>query len=419
MKKFLAVILALCLVAALFAGCGAQTNDKEPSPTKAPEVTAEPSEPTAEPEATPEVTTAPEPTKEPEPTPVPYTDPYAVEILDWEDADGFNASFDSIFVNKVKVADGDVQLWKSENDETVDGTDGKVKSIGMRGWNGFYELKQKEFGYQIDNNPVVWVKRSTEATEQGVKAVGGDYAQRFNVTIPVENLYGEGHEITVVTKLEDGSIVYLNREEALFMLYYNGPEAPETAIDGTISEGEYTAQYALKKSNAQTWTGGDIGDTDIEYYINLKDDGLYIAIDATGVSAGDMLQLNFNPGARIDDAEALFVSFVVGDELKVLQQNHTNKYVAKVDKTNGNDITASIEAKIVAKDGGYIVEAKLPADFFTVTDVEDAAGFNYGRENLYFGMFVVLGTNGYTNQSTAPETDWTCKALALHEYVAY
>ncbi|MCR5056303.1 MAG: hypothetical protein K6B54_05270 [Clostridia bacterium] len=417
MKKILAVILALCLVAALFAGCGTQTKDKENDPTQAPEVTAEPSEPTAEPEATPEANT-PEPTEEPEPTPVPFNDPYAVEILDWLDADGFNASFDSILINKQKVAEGDVSLWKSENDETVDGTGGTIKTISMRGWNGFNDLKQKEFGYQIDGNPVVWVKRATEATEPEVKAVGGDYAQRFNVTIPVENLFGEGHEITLVTRLEDGSVVYLNKEEALFMLYYNGPEAPETAIDGTIGKGEYNAQYSLNKKTAKTWTGSEIGDTAIEYYVSLKEDGLYLAIDATGVAAGDMLQLNFNPGARIDDSTGLFVSFVVGEELKVLQHNHTNKYVTEVNQS-GNDITASINAKIVAKEGGYVVEAMIPADFFGVTDVEKADEFNYGRENLYFGMFAVLGANGYTNQSTAPGTDWTCKGLALHEYIAY
>jgi len=418
MKKFLAVILALCLVAALFAGCGT-TQNKEDKPTKAPEATEAPADPTDAPEPTP--TTEATPTTEPvtpEPTPVPFNDPYAVEILDWLDADGFNASFDSIYINKQKVAEGDVSLWKSENDETVDGTDGKIKSIGMRGWNGFYELKQKEFGYQIDNNPVVWVKRSTEATEPGVKAAGGDYAQRFNVTIPVDNIYGAGHEITVVTKLEDGSVVYLNKEEALFMLYYDGPEAPEAAIDGTITAGEYNAQYALNKKTANTWTNGEIGDTAIEYNLILRDDGVYVGIDATGVSAGDMLQLNFNPGARLEKTPGLFVSFVVGDELKVLQHNHTNKYVTEVD-ASGNDITASIEAKIVAKEGGYIIEAKLPADFFAVTDVEKADEFNYGRENLYFGMFVVLGANGYTNQSAAPSADWTCEGLGLHEYIVY
>ncbi len=421
MKKLFAIIIALMLVAALFAGC--QETPAVETPTEAPVEATDAPEETEAPTATPEPTNTPEPTATPEPTPEPFTDPYKVEILDWTDADGQNSSFDTIAINNAKLQDydGKVQQWKDEHDDgVVDGTDGKVNSVGMRGWAGFYEYGIADFGYQIDENPVIWVKRCAETTEPGVKAAGGDNAQRFFINCSVKGVYGEGHEVKVVVKLKDeeGTIAYLNKEDQPFLLYYNGPEAPEGAVDGVIANGEYTAQYSLKKNNAKTWTNGDMGSADIEYYISLKADGLYVGIDATGVAAGDLLQLDFNPGARIDDTPGLFVSFVIGDELKILQHNHAT--VLNPDASDGVDITALVEAKMTAKEGGYVIEAKLTPDFFSVTDVEKASEFTFGRENLYFGMFVVLGgAHGYTNQSTAPGTDWTCKGLGLHEYIAY
>ena len=423
MKKIFAIILALCLVAALFVGC-AGTNTNEPStPTKAPDATEAPAE-----EATPteapadDPTPTAEPTSTPEPTPEPFTDPYAQEILDWSDADGQNASFDTIAINGelLMETDGKVVAWKDENDETVDGTAGNVSSIGMRGWAGFFDYDMIAYGYQIDENPVVFVEGATIATEAAVKGAGGEHAQRFWINIPVGNLTGDGHEIKIVVKLEDGTLAYLNNELANYVLYYNGPEAAGEAsvVDGTIGAAEYTASYALKAANAQTWTSHEMGDRVINYYLSLKEDGVYVGIDATGAVSGDMLQINFNPGARIDESTGLFVSFVVGDALKVLLHNHTNSIGEGT--AAGVDITDKIEAKIVAKEGGYVVEAKLPADFFKVTDVEKADQFVFGKENLYFGMFVVLnGAEGFTNQSAAPGTDWTCKGLGLHEYIVY
>lgn len=418
MKKIFALIIALCMVIALFAGC---TTPAEPDATKAPDATEAP-----EVTDVPEVTDAPEPTEEateaptPEPTPEPFPDPYAIEILDWIDAAGQNSSFDTIFFDSETITDGGVQAWKADNDETVNGIERSIKTVSMRGWAGFdasdEECAMENIGYQIDNNPVVWTK-TFEATEGPVKAAGGENAQRFKVTIPVSSLSGAGHELKVVALLKNGTVAYLNNDAGPFMLYYDGPEAAAAAIDGTIGEGEYNAQYTLDATTAKSWTNAEMGDKKVVYYLSLKEDGLYVGIDATNVAAGDTIQLNFNPGARIDDATGLFVSFVMGDEIKVLQHNHPT--VLNPEFTDGMDVTASVEAKIVAKEGGYVAEIKLPVDFFKVTDVEKAAEFQYGKENLYFGMFGVIGGQGFTNQSVAPGSDWTCKGLLLHEYIAY
>ncbi|MBO4326696.1 MAG: hypothetical protein J5950_05450, partial [Clostridia bacterium] len=54
---------------------------------------------------------------------------------------------------------------------------------------------------------------------------------------------------------------------------------------------------------------------------------------------------------------------------------------------------------------------------FTITDVEGADAFVYGEDDLYFGMFLVAGGGGLSNQKNTDYTDWTCKGLNLNEYV--
>ncbi|MBO4326656.1 MAG: LPXTG cell wall anchor domain-containing protein, partial [Clostridia bacterium] len=54
---------------------------------------------------------------------------------------------------------------------------------------------------------------------------------------------------------------------------------------------------------------------------------------------------------------------------------------------------------------------------FTITDVEGADAFVYGEDDLYFGMFLVAGGGGLSNQKNTDYTDWTCRGLNLNEYV--
>ena len=419
MKKLISVILVLGLIAVMFAGC--KSSNQPADATDVPAVTDKPADKTEEPANPTEAPTAAPtaaPTEVPEPTAEPFNDPYNVEIYNWEDMDIKSMSFDTIKFDSKTITDGGVAGWKVENDDTIDGTDGKISNVTMRGWAGFLEEEIKQIGYQIDEGPVVFNNKWFENTEDPVKAAGGEFARRFAVVIPVKGLVGDQHELKVVAEIESG-LVYINPEALPFMLYYDGPAAAELAIDGEIDPAEYSASYVLDKTNAQTWTAGsDIGNSSLTYYLKVVDDGLVVGVVGKGVAAGDMIQLDFNPGARIDEAKAggLFVSFVLGDTLKVLQHNH--KTALKDDASAGGaDITDSVQNAITKTEDGYVFEAKLPADMFKVTDVDKAEDFKLGKERLYFGMFVVLGgAHGYTNQSAAPGSDWSPKGLNLHEY---
>ncbi len=182
-----------------------------------------------------------------------------------------------------------------------------------------------------------------------------------------------------------------------------------------VKTASYSKSYKISADNAQTWTNGNIGETSINYYLKVVDDGVNVGVIARGVNDGDMIQLNFNPGNKLAATPGLFISFKVGDALTVLQHNHKTG-VLDDDNPGGADITSKVENQIQKMSFGYEFTAKLPIDLFKVTDVEGADSFELGSDPLYFGMFVVTAGNGYTNQSAAPGSDWTCNGLGLTEY---
>ena len=193
---------------------------------------------------------------------------------------------------------------------------------------------------------------------------------------------------------------------------YTGEAA---APAGLINDGDYSVSYVIDKTNATSWAGGQIGDLSVTYFFNVKDDGLEVAVRAIGLVQDNLVQLNFNPGNKLWDTTGQFVSFKLGDTLTVLQHNHKNGLLDD-DSAGGADITAKVPNQIVKLDNGYEFTAKLPKELFTITDVEGADSFVYGQDDLYFGMFLVAGGGGLSNQQNTDYTDWTCKGLALNQY---
>lgn len=220
---------------------------------------------------------------------------------------------------------------------------------------------------------------------------------------------------------DDNAIVFQSGNEVSFYpkvaltLMAEGTERDPVEPDSIVFPGQYMVSHTLNKSNAKTWTNGDIGDAVIKYCLKVNEEGLNVGIVAEGANDGDMIQLNFNPENKLAETPGLFVSFVVGDQVKVLQHNHKTALMDD-DSAAGVDITDKVQVETVKKSKSYEIKATLPVDLFKVTDVDGLADFVVGTAPLYYGMFCVLGNHGYTNQSGAPGSDWTCNGLGLTEY---
>jgi LPXTG-motif cell wall-anchored protein len=129
---------------------------------------------------------------------------------DFSKAKGDNLSYDWILVNGEKVADGNAEVIAKK--VLIDGSDGSVNNIGMRGWFGNANSKIESYGYSIDGAEPVYGDFAVEA-EAEVVAAGGE--SRFVVTVDVSGIKdGQTHVIRVVAKLQNGEIVTLNRFEA-------------------------------------------------------------------------------------------------------------------------------------------------------------------------------------------------------------
>lgn len=414
MKKLLAILLALAMVVTCFAACGKDKKAEDKPADKATDVPAAVTdEPVVEPTEVPTEAPTAEPTAEPTPK-----DPHAQEVLDYDDYEGGiqNYSFDTIFFDNTTITDGGVAGWKTDNDETIDGKDGSIKVVGLRGWLGFQDQDFIDIGYVIDDGYVRFGSGTFVATEDPVKAAGGQYAQRFRVDIPVATLAGEGHTICAVLMTEDGQIVKINGGLNPYELYYDGPATvADPEVDGTVNAAEYDFKYTMNKDNFTTWTKGTF-EGNVDYYFRTTADALYIGIIANGVAAGDLIQINFNPNSKLDAVPGQFLSIVTGDTPKVLQHNHKNGLLAD-NNADGADITSLVTAAYVkGEDGSYNMEVKIPVAFFQTADVEGADTFAFAKGNtLYFGIFNVIGGNGYGLQKDIDYTDWTCKGLDLYQ----
>ncbi len=121
------------------------------------------------------------------------------------------ASFDTIYVNDVMNFGQDDGAASDKLDgvgRTIDGSDGSVQTIRIRGWIGF-ESEIDELGYQINGKNTFGDYKVAPEAAVTDPANGGQYATRFDMTIDVSNLKGT-NKIVAVAKLADGTIVKID-----------------------------------------------------------------------------------------------------------------------------------------------------------------------------------------------------------------
>ncbi|MCR5694612.1 MAG: hypothetical protein K6G89_06540 [Clostridia bacterium] len=167
----------------------APTSKPEETPTDASSSPTATSKPTARPTAVP----TPEPTPDPE-----QRKEYVAGTLD------------SIIIGDVKnfgLGDGSASAKLDEYGRTVDNSSQRYDHIVLRGWTGFTEIIES-YGYKIGAEDPVFSVDFFTPEEDAVRAAGGEYARRFNITVPVEGIVGETRILAVV-KLASGKIAYL------------------------------------------------------------------------------------------------------------------------------------------------------------------------------------------------------------------
>ena len=122
---------------------------------------------------------------------------------------GDRLSYDQIFVNNMRVANGNGAV--SAKKKLVDGSNGNIKTVAMHGWFGNQKMKINSYGYTVDGGEPVYGAFAKYAERQ-VIAAGGE--SRFTIVTDVSG-YQDGaiHKMQAVVKLENGDVVILNKNE--------------------------------------------------------------------------------------------------------------------------------------------------------------------------------------------------------------
>ncbi|MBR5005538.1 MAG: LamG domain-containing protein [Clostridia bacterium] len=129
------------------------------------------------------------------------------------------SSFDTLIVNDVMnfnepsengMIDGEASKKLDLHNRTVDGSDGSVTSLLVRGWIGF-DKEIEQFGIKIGDQ-ITYSDEYRAQTGQDVLNAGGQYASRWQVSIDPSTLTGT-NRIVVVVKLVNGIVVELDGQE--------------------------------------------------------------------------------------------------------------------------------------------------------------------------------------------------------------
>ena len=143
-------------------------------------------------------------------------------------------SFDTFYVNGGMYfpEDGGAGDKLTAQDNTIVFGEGEAHdNMILRGWIGFSQ-PMASFGYYIDNYKFVYGDFFT-ATEDGVKAAGGEHASRFEINVPLTDLEGGTHKVGFIVKLEDGTVVRLREDLKVIIV----PDTTSEAVNLATGHG--------------------------------------------------------------------------------------------------------------------------------------------------------------------------------------
>ena len=174
------------------------------------------------------------------------------EITDTPDpATVVNSSFDSFYVNDTLnfgEGDGNASTKLDNHNRTVDGSDGSVSRLVIRGWIGFAD-EIESFGYKIGDAEAVLGEFKT-ATEPGVIAAGGAFASRFEIVIDPSDIEGETSVVAVVKLLNSDELVIMDEN-------YGGANTSFTYVGPSAQAKTFSAKNIGTGTAIGVWLQGD------------------------------------------------------------------------------------------------------------------------------------------------------------------
>ena len=215
-------------------------------------------------------------------------------------------SFDTIYANGGIVKDGGARAYLDENfpNGIIDLTKA-ITSLGVRGWAGFKQPIDS-FGYSINGAAPVYGDFVRDA-EDGVINAGGQYAKRYEITIPVDSVKGVA-SIVAVARLMDGTVVKMDGTDKhshdTTLLYINelkeAASRDELKVGSTqigsmgnnpaVSEANLT-EYIGKEITMWGWYGNNINIVKFGYIID-ENDAVYSDSFTVGAEPGVVNAVN-------------------------------------------------------------------------------------------------------------------------------
>ncbi len=222
MKKILVLASILLVLTLVFVACGgddpkettgetvADSTPVTDAPTEAPtEEPADTDEPavTDEPVVTdePAVTDEPVVTDKPVDTDAPVTDePVTLPYVEPSAAGMVGKAVDAFAVNNTPYTLDDTRTVTFKTGEPV-------YPIALLGWIGFGQTIES-YGYFINDGEFVYDEAFLTVVPEGdpVKGAGGEFAERFGITVPASAFAVGENKVGFVAKLTDGTVVLID-----------------------------------------------------------------------------------------------------------------------------------------------------------------------------------------------------------------
>jgi len=180
-----------------------------------------------------------------------YSIPHGTAYIKRQNASCVGYSFDFLEIQGSPIASAGTSNTV-ESTTNVDLNSGDA--ISLKGWIGF-RSKISSCGYFLNNDvsKLFSKKDSLSDAEQGVLNAGGEFASRFQIYIPTDDLPKGITTINFVVILEDGRIILLHSISVNVtpISSWDGTQLPDDQIELAGKENTFDADMTVKQDDSQ------------------------------------------------------------------------------------------------------------------------------------------------------------------------